>query len=403
MLLCARQRKYRVLMNRLTNEARVGLTGGFVTFAGEVGASLFTPWKGYAPAFNSYISNPYTASGTSRRLAPVKQFNDNLSYIWSSHVWSFGASFTQVNLYTTALDTQVTPIVTFSVATNDPVNFGSTGIFDTVNFPNSTPTNRSDAAALYAALTGRISSISKNAVLGEQSKTYGPNATLDRNQQREFGIYFQDSWRVLSNFGGPVGRKALEGWQITSVTRIQSGSPYLLTSGRLTFNGSDSGVVLYNMTAAQLQDVRQIRKITNKDGIGAVYYLPETLVNNTLAAFEVGGKSLKDLDRTQPYIGPPSTPGQLGSRLYLYGPWQQKWDFSVVKHTRFGENRSVEFRAQILDAFNMTNFTLTAAGNPANSIAFNSSFGQTTNAYRDLSNTNDPGARMIEFVLRINF
>ena len=28
---------------------------------------------------------------------------------------------------------------------------------------------------------------------------------------------------------------------------------------------------------------------------------------------------------------------------------------------------------------------------------------QTTGAYRDLSNTNDPGGRILEFVLRLNF
>jgi hypothetical protein len=32
-----------------------------------------------------------------------------------------------------------------------------------------------------------------------------------------------------------------------------------------------------------------------------------------------------------------------------------------------------------------------------------SNFGQTTGAYRDLSNTNDPGGRIVEFALRLNF
>jgi len=36
-------------------------------------------------------------------------------------------------------------------------------------------------------------------------------------------------------------------------------------------------------------------------------------------------------------------------------------------------------------------------------LTVNSSFGQTTGAYRDLQNTNDTGGRILEFVLRINF
>jgi hypothetical protein len=37
------------------------------------------------------------------------------------------------------------------------------------------------------------------------------------------------------------------------------------------------------------------------------------------------------------------------------------------------------------------------------STAVSSSFGQTTTAFRDLNNTNDPGARSLEFVARLNF
>ena len=33
----------------------------------------------------------------------------------------------------------------------------------------------------------------------------------------------------------------------------------------------------------------------------------------------------------------------------------------------------------------------------------NTGFGQTTGAYRDLSNTNDPGGRIVEFSMRLNF
>jgi hypothetical protein len=48
-------------------------------------------------------------------------------------------------------------------------------------------------------------------------------------------------------------------------------------------------------------------------------------------------------------------------------------DFSLLKKTHIGERASIEFRAQ------------------------------TTGAYRDLSNTNDPGGRVLEYALRFNF
>jgi len=207
----------------------------------------------------------------------------------------------------------------------------------------------------------------------------------------------------LSNFQNPFARRVLEGWEVASVTRIQSGSPELLTGGRPTFNEFDSGVVLHNLTTKQLQEMVQIRKVTAADGRGLVYYLPQALVDNSLAAFEVGGKTLRDLDPTKPYIGPPTTPGELGSRIFFYGPGQQKWDFSIIKKTYLGERRNIEFRAQFLNAFNVTNFLLGAAGNTVNTTGVPADFGQTRSAYRDLTNTNDPGARVIEFVLRFNF
>jgi hypothetical protein len=188
------------------------------------------------------------------------------------------------------------------------------------------------------------------------------------------------------------------------VSRIQSGSPEPLTSGRNTFNQNESGVVLYNLTTSQLQDMMEIRKVTNANGIGAVYYLPQSLVDNSLAAFEVGGKTLANLDRSQPYIGPPTAPGQLGYKVFLYGPWQQRLDFSLLKRTTITEGKFIEFRVNALNAFNFQNFILSGGiRDPANQIGLNGNFGQTTNAYRDLANTNDPGARLIEFVLKFTF
>jgi hypothetical protein len=199
----------------------------------------------------------------------------------------------------------------------------------------------------------------------------------------------------LSGVGNVVARKAIEGWQISSIARINSGIPSRLNSGRTTYNGTDGGVVLYNMTTSQLQDMMQIRK----DGSGIVYYLPQSVIDNTLAAFQLNTKTLNP---SAPYIGPASTPGQFGNQIFLYGPWFQKWDFSLVKKTRIGEKgKEIEFRANALNAFNMTNFFL--VGSNAGNITVNTAFGQTRNAFTDINSTNDPGSRLIEFQLRFSF
>jgi hypothetical protein len=65
----------------------------------------------------------------------------------------------------------------------------------------------------------------------------------------------------------------------------------------------------------------------------------------------------------------------------------------------------VEFRVQFLNAFNQSNITIRGAGTDDSTSTIGSTFGQTTNAFRDftVSGTNDPGGRLIEFQLRLNF
>ncbi len=46
---------------------------------------------------------------------------------------------------------------------------------------------------------------------------------------------------------------------------------------------------------------------------------------------------------------------------------------------------------------NLTDFEFGTVG------ASSSAFGQTTTAYRDISNTQDPGSRVIGFQARVNF
>jgi len=106
--------------------------------------------------------------------------------------------------------------------------------------------------------------------------------------------------------------------------------------------------------------------------------------------------------------------GQCGfPSLVLYGPSFTRFDLSMIKRTKISEKVDFEFRAEFLNAFNNINFsiqnpanaTTTIRGNAAGPPAgvANSGFGRVGFAYRDISTTNDPGGRIIQFVGRINF
>ncbi|MGH7691011.1 MAG: hypothetical protein ACREN3_15510, partial [Gemmatimonadaceae bacterium] len=105
------------------------------------------------------------------------------------------------------------------------------------------------------------------------------------------------------------------------------------------------------------------------------------------------------LDPSAPYIGPPAA-GEFGQRVYLYGPWLSKFDMSLTKVAPIHESMNLELRVQALNVFNAINFLLPGQ---ALESADSSSFGQTTNAFRDFSNTNDPGSRTVEFVITLHF
>ena len=88
---------------------------------------------------------------------------------------------------------------------------------------------------------------------------------------------------------------------------------------------------------------------------------------------------------------------------------------SLVKKIRFDERRNIEFRVEMLNVFNNINFlvggsaAVDAAQIPANNLALQApnfsgaAFGTTGNAYQDISTTNDPGGRPVQFVFRFNF
>jgi Carboxypeptidase regulatory-like domain len=211
-----------------------------------------------------------------------------------------------------------------------------------------------------------------------------------------YELPFGPGRRFLSS-GSRFVKKALEGWEITGIERTQSGTPAQVTSGRVGMNSNDTGVVMQNITTAQLQSEMSVYKTTLSTGLGAVYFLPQDLIGNSNAAWEANSKNWTNLSYNTPYIGPQLAPDKFGYRIYLYGPWQNHFDVSLIKRTAITEKANVEFRAQALDVLNLTNFYL-------GTVAPNSgSFGRTTSAYSDISNAQDTGARILEFVVRVNF
>jgi hypothetical protein len=228
-----------------------------------------------------------------------------------------------------------------------------------------------------------------------------------------YDLPFGHGRALLSKFNGPIG-KALEGWAFQGTARIQSGSPFNLVQNANSANLN--GVRLVGMTLKELQDSVKVRF---DDAKGIAYYLPQDIIDNTIKAFNVSATSATGYGSggapTGRYIAPANSAncielyaGQCGfPTTFLYGPMFTRFDLNLTKKTRITERVNIEFRADFLNAFNYTNFSVTSPNNAASTIGIGgtslNNFGQITQGYRDVSTTNDPGGRMIQFALRLNF
>jgi hypothetical protein len=181
----------------IVNEARFGLTGGTVKFFGEVTPAQFEN-QGFARLnLNSsgLGTNSATATaGPELRNAPIKQFNDNLSWIHGKHAFNIGTSFTRLNLWIT--DATVVPAVNFGVSSTLA---GDVTAFNAFSSLNATVGQQANAAAFYAQLSGRISSLTRYVGLSEAGSYTPQGFFTSRASQTEYGIYGQDSWRIKPN------------------------------------------------------------------------------------------------------------------------------------------------------------------------------------------------------------
>ena len=196
--------------NNIVNEARFGLLGGTTLFFPQVNPGQFDNQGGVSLALSSLgttpnLSNATATTGPQRRNTPVKQFTDNLNWVKGNHAFNFGASFTRVNFWQQLVT--VVPTVNFGISST---LLGDKTAWDAFK-DLAGPGQQGNAAALYSTLAGRISSITRNARLSEDTNKYTLQGDLiSRAQQSEYGVYAQDTWRVRPNVTLTLGLR----WEV---------------------------------------------------------------------------------------------------------------------------------------------------------------------------------------------
>ncbi len=170
--------------------------GGFLYF-----------WAGFAQGFDEsrrlglphvnwgYGATPYAYPGPNSRYFPNFNGQDTVSWQKGSHSVNFGFSYwrEQDHYWDPPF---AWPNYSLGINGNDPAN----AMFTAANFPGATGVELDRARNLYATLVGRVSGVNGRTCYDPDRGSYSNVGELCRailnEVQHQWGLFFQDSWRV---------------------------------------------------------------------------------------------------------------------------------------------------------------------------------------------------------------
>jgi hypothetical protein len=158
-------------------------------------------------------------------------------------------------------------------------------------------------------------------------------------------------------------RRLTTGWHLTGISRFSSGLPISLKSGgdyALTNIGLDYP---NQVGSVQKIDPHQFQVLGSNPNPGNYYFNPSAFARNIVSC---GGNPAYEAC------------GVTGSakQYSFYGPRDITTDLGVEKDTKLTESTALNFRFELFNAFNHTNFLSSGISGDANS----SQFGQATTA-----------------------
>src|SRR5215216_3465822 len=194
--------------------------------------------------------------------------------------------------------------------------------------------------------------------------------------------------RFLSNASGIVNQ-ILGGWTINTIYTQMSGEPFAVRSGAFTSNGShESRAGVQGPVTAQLQE------LPGSPLAGPVLFKPVNAVTC-------------GVDLSQPFCIP--APGQNGAgRNIFVAPGYWNVDFGFIKYFEINERVKIQFRTEMFNAFNHTNFDNprdASTGSPSiRSSVFASACcgGVAPPSTQTIVQTGE-AARVIQFALKVQF
>lgn len=223
-----------------------------------------------------------------------------------------------------------------------------------------------------------------NTAYNDQSNINASRGISDFNRPHRLVASYAYDLPFFRNAQGFKGT-ALGGWQISGVSIFQTGLPFSIydSSAGTAFLGQGSTPLLGASLAPGATIAGGLSSGTLRNRVANGYLNPAAFVPAPL------------VDPTDCANDPNFCTtgfGDLGRNIY-HGPFQQNWDFSLLKHFKIGERQDIRFAADFFNLWNHTNFGVPAVTDVE--AAGSGSFG------RILQSNGNP--RLIQFSLRLAF
>ncbi len=229
-----------------------------------------------------------------------------------------------------------------------------------------------------------------NTAYNDQSNINASRGISDFNRPHRLSVsyaYDLPFYRHATGFKGG----ALGGWQVSGVTILQNGLPFSIydSSAGTAFLGAGSTPLLGaslapGATIASGLSSGSLRNRVANGYLNPTAFTPAPLVDPTDCANDPTGNFC-----TTGF-------GDLGRNIY-HGPFQQNWDFSLLKHFKVGERNDIRFAADFFNLWNHTNFA-----NPTVTDIEQYLVNPTSSPFGKIVQTNG-NPRLIQFSLRWAF
>jgi hypothetical protein len=202
----------------------------------------------------------------------------------------------------------------------------------------------------------------------------------------------------------PILDGIVGGWSLNGVGRVQARTINL------------GNVRLVGMSVGELTDLYRYEVRPNSAGIPTVFALPDDIILNTRRAFSTSSTTLDGYSTALGapegrYIAPANSKDCIQVRagdcaprtVIIRTPFFTRFDIGVTKKFPIKGTTNFEVRFDVLNLFDNINFDPVDLDDNPQGTATSAQLFQVTTAYRDPSNTYDPGGRIGQLMFRFNW